>query len=890
MPSLREEFDTLVKYTVIKPDVPGFITPNLNPAFELRPYQINALARFFFYINDFQNRARPTQLLFHMATGSGKTLIMAAAILYLYERGYRHFVFFVNSANIIEKTRDNFLNPLSSKYLFAEQVKFGPNRVQVREVENFETAGPDDISILFTTIQGLHTRLNAPRENALTYEDFANKRMVLISDEAHHINALTKSSLTQTEAEEEKTWEATVNKIFSAHADNLLLEFTATVELSHPAVKAKYDNKILYQYSLKEFRKDGYSKEVKVLQADLEPIDRALQAVILSQYRRKVAEKHHLPMKPVLLMKSRTIAESETFEIEFQTAIRELTAERLQTIKAKAAAPTVQHAFRYFETGGISLENLVTELKEDFNPDHCLSVNSKSDSEEKQLLVNSLEDRDNQIRVVFAVDKLNEGWDVLNLFDIVRLYDTRDARRGRPGPTTIAEAQLIGRGARYFPFLPPVGGREARGGQLNGDQTRYKRKFDEDLDNELRVLEELYYHSAHNPRYIQELRQALVETGIMPDRTREIQVRIKESFKESDFWQNGMIFLNKRIRNDRVDITGLSDIQFTGRHTYRLRTGFAQDSAVFDISQSSPHRGDAKPEGGITSGMAVMSQTYNLLDFGPHLIRKALNKLTFYHFDNLKQYFPQLESVTQFITTDDFLGRIQIEAIGAAGQVDRLSPAHKLDATLHVLTRLSAEIQTGTAEFMGTKEFKPLAIQLCVKDKTLSIVVDGTGDQEFGLGMRETPNMDLHLDLRDREWYIYDENYGTSEEKYFVKFIYSAIEKLKKRYDTIYLLRNERLFQIYRFSDGRAIEPDFVLFLIEKASGKSIMYQLFIEPKGAHLLTEDKWKEDFLKEIEREHKVYVMYESKEFKLYGMPFYNERLTKAEFENSFSQFLS
>ncbi|MCK6627342.1 MAG: DEAD/DEAH box helicase family protein [Anaerolineae bacterium] len=865
MPSLREEFDTLVKYTVIKQDVPGFIAQNLNPAFELRPYQINALARFFFYINDFKDRARPTQLLFHMATGSGKTVIMAAAILYLYERGYRHFVFFVNSTNIIEKTRDNFLNPLSSKYLFAEPIKFGPKQVQIREVENFEIAGPDDISILFTTIQGLHTRLNTPRENALTYQDFANKRIVLISDEAHHINALTKSSLTQTEAEEEKTWEATVNKIFTTHVDNLLLEFTATVELSHPAVKTKYDNKILYQYSLKEFREDGYSKEVKVLQADLEPIDRALQAVVLSQYRRKVAEKHRLQIKPVLLMKSRTIAESETFEAEFHTAIRELTVERLQTIKAKAAAPSVQHAFHYFASGGISLENLVTELKADFNPDHCLSVNSKSDSEEKQLLVNSLEDRDNQIRVVFAVDKLNEGWDVLNLFDIVRLYDTRDAKQGRPGPTTIAEAQLIGRGARYFPF------------QLNKDQTRHKRKFDEDLDNELRVLEELYYHSAHNPRYIQELRQALVETGIMPDRTREIQVKIKESFKQSDFWQNGMIFLNKRIRNDRANITGLSDIQFTDRHTYRLRTGFAQDSVVFEDSSNG-------------SSNATMSQTYNLLDFGPHLIRKALNKLTFYHFDNLKQYFPQLESITQFITTADFLGRIQIEVIGPAEQINRLSPAHKLDTTLHVLTRLSAEIQTGTAEFIGTKEFKPEAIQLCLKDKTLNIVLDDTGDKEFGWGMRESRNIELILDLQGQDWYVYDENYGTAEEKYFVKFIYSAIEKLKRRYDTIYLLRNERLFQIYRFSDGRAIEPDFALFLIEKASGKSIMYQLFIEPKGAHLLREDKWKEDFLKEIEREYQILVMYESKEFKLYGMPFYNEQLTKTEFEDRFSQFLS
>ena len=70
------------------------------------------------------------------------------------------------------------------------------------------------------------------------------------------------------------------------------------------------------------------------------------------------------------------------------------------------------------------------------------------------------------------------------------------------------------------------------------------------------------------------------------------------------------------------------------------------------------------------------------------------------------------------------------------------------------------------------------------------------------------------------------------------------------------------------------------------------MYQLFIEPKGTHLLTEDEWKEDFLKEIEQEYSLpaLIMYESKEFKLYGLPFYNEQRTKTEFEDSFNRFLS
>ena len=86
------------------------IARNLNPKFELREYQKEAIGRFDFYLpteaparpaggsaqagfGGYQQRKFPAQLLFHMATGSGKTLIMAANILQLYKQGYRNFIF-----------------------------------------------------------------------------------------------------------------------------------------------------------------------------------------------------------------------------------------------------------------------------------------------------------------------------------------------------------------------------------------------------------------------------------------------------------------------------------------------------------------------------------------------------------------------------------------------------------------------------------------------------------------------------------------------------------------------------------------------------------------------------------------------------------------------------
>ena len=147
--SLSDQYDILSKFKVLGNDIPTCITDNLNLDFPLRPYQKEALHRFIYYIDHPESPQQQTTawLLFQMATGSGKTLIMAAQILYLYARGYRNFIFFVNSANVIEKTRDNFLNKESKKYLFAKEIKFNERQVKINEVDGFQGTNNDNINI-----------------------------------------------------------------------------------------------------------------------------------------------------------------------------------------------------------------------------------------------------------------------------------------------------------------------------------------------------------------------------------------------------------------------------------------------------------------------------------------------------------------------------------------------------------------------------------------------------------------------------------------------------------------------------------------------------------------------------------------------------------------------
>ena len=129
---------------------------------------------------------------------------MAANILYLYQKGYRNFIFFTRLGNIIQKTKANFLDPNSKKYLFSEKIILNGQQIKIQEVENFEGVNNDDINIVFSTTALLHSRFNFARENVLTYEDFADKKIVLIADEAHNLSAETNSKHTETEEEERR--------------------------------------------------------------------------------------------------------------------------------------------------------------------------------------------------------------------------------------------------------------------------------------------------------------------------------------------------------------------------------------------------------------------------------------------------------------------------------------------------------------------------------------------------------------------------------------------------------------------------------------------------------------------------------------------------------------
>ena len=838
---LFEKIETLEDIRALTP-VPAHITDNLADHVVLREYQERGLAYFLTYLDqDGLRKNKQIHTLFHMATGSGKTVIMASLILHLYTLGYRRFIFFVNQTTILEKTKANFLDPTSSKHLFAETITINGESVPINQVSNFARTNNDAINICFVSTQKLHLDLMYPTENGLSIDDFEDEKVVLLSDEAHHVNTITKKP-SKDEEMAMTSWEHSVTSAFRENSDNMLLEFTATANLNDPNIRAKYLDKIVFDYPLAKFRESGFTKDFQNVQAGLPAWERSLVALVLSEYRRALATDIRQHIKPVVLLKSSRVPDSEEFYREFFRNLTDLTPDHI--LRLDNGEGVYHEAIKHFSAQDTSLQQLVATLQLGFSEDKTLMVNSKNQAEktENQMALNSLEDESNPYRLIFAVDMLNEGWDVLNLFDIVRLYETRTGKN-----YTVKEAQLIGRSARYFPFAE------------NAGQKRFTRKYDGDLTNPYRLLETMFFHSVDDSKYITELRQALKENGLLDPETYKVTYRVKDEFKKSRFWHEGLVFSNKKVEKPRESGAHLPNRYRAGKATVKAEN---ISSSVVDLFSES-----RAPT--ITGTTEIHSRRFQDLPY--NVLLGTADESPALRFNILKSKFPRLSSLKEFLTSSNYMGEVTVDVVTPTNATPTAQDWQR--GIRQAVADVATYILRTDKQYEGSTTFEAAPVRTVLRDKTLNLSkkeIDGVGTSQ-----KEVTDVNLQLDLTDKDWYVFNDNYGTSEEKHFVRYLSSMMDDLHSKYEEVYLVRNERFAElaIYDFHTGERFEPDFLLFLREKNGDGFRQEQIYVEPKGSHLLEQDRWKERFLLELtEKAIPTKVHVDNNDYRIVGLPMY------------------
>lgn len=831
--------------------VPNYIKNNLKDT--LRAYQEESL-RYLHYAQHNPNaNSLYKHLLFNMATGAGKTMVMAATILYMYkEYGYQNFIFFVHTDAIIQKTKENLLNGLSSKYLFNSSIEIEGEKIHIEPVDTFPNIpNKNTIYLKLSTIHKIHDELNHYKENSVTYDDLKEIPLVLLGDEAHHFNAETKAKgkAKNSSENEELTWERTIDKLLALQPKNRLFEFTATINLDNKEIYQKYKNKIIYQYDLKQFMNDGYSKRVMLLEANQNDNEKMLDAVLLSQYRKLIALDSNITgFKPVVLFKSNQIATSKAKQEEFIQIIDSLTPEtithHLTTKRAQlSSATSIWHKViaRYNKD---DLITIIDMIKDDFNDMNILNVNKTDLMEEQPVLLNTLEQIDNPIRAVFAVAKVNEGWDVLNLYDIVRISEKASTTK----TNTDSEAQLIGRGARYFPFIYQ-------------DEKSYRRRFDIS-NHDLSILEQLHYHTINEPSYIKVLHASLEQADILvqSDGNGIIEhAKLKESFKKSHVYQYGKLYYNKV-----EEITG----EKRSWKSYSLETHFEEEYKTFNETSLSALNDDDSN---------VLSKLESL-QLDKRYFFKAMARQNFYTFNNLQYYFPKLTSMEEFILSDNYLGKVSIDIkLPQSLSIDNLSSKEKLICLENVLSKIADNIRRNYRKYKGTYEFISQPLKKVITDYSLyidpSIIVNQRITTESSTG---------------KTWYVFDKMIVNQLEHRLINLLDKFMNKLKVKYDDIYLIRNDEKssrLKLTEFDGVRGFMPDFILLM--KSKSEDVYYQVFLEPKGDDRLLDDKWKEGMLEKINSENIIYLEGENN-IRLIGIKFFADS-QRDMFINDFSSKL-
>lgn len=614
-------FDTHQGYII-----PDYINANLTHI--LRHYQDEALRNY--HYTQSQIKPSPQHVLFNMATGSGKTDLMAGLILYLYqEYNYQNFLFTVNTNSVLMKTKDNLVNQNSDKYLYQDKIEIDGKQISVVEVERFPRIQQDNtIYIKLASVQKVSDDLFVVKENTMGLADYERQPVVILADEAHHYSASTK-----TEKESENTWESAINKILNARNEqeqkNLLLEFTATVDFDKEAIYNKYRDKVVYRYPLNQFMSDGYSKKVKRIETSASDEDKMLNVVLLSQFRKYFAYSEGVTstFKPIVLFKSPKVSVSLEANESFNRIIENLNTKdlltfiRRQKLMDSNKSSALSSAYDFYLEKELELGKIVQEIKRDFDARNVLNANDKSGNmlEKGQYqALNTLENPNNLYRVVFAVAKLTEGWDVLNLYDIVRI----EKEAGTNKTATMAEAQLIGRGARYYPFEIQA-------------QKSYQRRFDNEASNKQLILETLHYHTMNEPQYLKQLVGSLKQMDLPTGEDKKnppIEIKVKSSFKKTEAYKKGKIYYNEvvSVEDDWFDSIDKYGITHQTSISRSLNYGSREVSYQSNVGKSE-------------------TKSISVDKFDSRYIQKAIQRLEFYKFDNLKKYIPLLSSIKEFI-------------------------------------------------------------------------------------------------------------------------------------------------------------------------------------------------------------------------------------------------
>ncbi len=401
-------------------------------------------------IVDIDSKKMSPFLGFEMATGSGKTMLMGAAI-YLLNKKYNIKNFLIitpASTDIYEKTIRNFqIGNYDS--VWADDTPFTFNLVTGDNYSQDLFFNEDkDANVFIFNISKFGTNATNTSKtwesakwkdedgNNISIKQYLkNKKLVIITDEAHH-------------AQNRKSKEI----IMSFHPD-LVLEYTATA-IEDDSGDEKRNQTVVYKYDIKHFLEDGYGKLVRAValmpeekKRKNEEIAQSEKFKIITLFLIHILKKKAIAMdnkianlKPISFIK----VKDDTIFTEkiYKYIINELSAdiENIEIILDKLKDQELNITELLIQMFKGDFNSSISKLRQEINhiAQTTIFYYGESDKETEKKF---REIKYNDTEIVVYMQRLDEGIDIPNIYTMAVIKDTASDFK-----TSVK--QIIGRGVR----------------------------------------------------------------------------------------------------------------------------------------------------------------------------------------------------------------------------------------------------------------------------------------------------------------------------------------------------------------------------------------------------------------------------------------------------------
>lgn len=382
--------------------------------FDLRAPNKEGLRQLVFHLTGTFDPLDP--LVMHMATGAGKTYLMAAAVEYFRRQGIHHIMVVTPSLVVQNKTVQNFSQG-SRRYVGGFQVApdvVSPQSYDAWRVKQSSLFSGDetDPSMVFVfnvhqlvapkktqtsstgTLEGQRTKIRTFQEDSGSLYDYLTELddLIIIADESHLYGASAKAF------------------------NQALRDLTPAATIGLTASASKGDA-VIYRYPLHQAITDGFVKTPVLVYRK-------------SGYKGEQAEERQLRDALSLLRNK---------EAAYQTYLQDHPSRKAITPALFVVCSNVEHATQVAE--------LLRGPGYCGSPQAVLQVDNQHDDEPTRKLLDDLDNPNSPVRVVVSVDKLKEGWDTKRIAVMCTL---------RAMASEVLTSQTMGRGLR-LPFGKPTG-------------------------------------------------------------------------------------------------------------------------------------------------------------------------------------------------------------------------------------------------------------------------------------------------------------------------------------------------------------------------------------------------------------------------------------------------